>query len=102
MRMSGEMLPAQLASTAQYPIESMQPSIRAFWRRYLEVRKLERDAAESLLTLSMSFGAARMIQTAYESIQYSAQVSPIALCLLQVSFNILRAPSEAVTELLGL
>jgi hypothetical protein len=50
----------------------------------------------------MRFGAARMIQTAYETMQFSPQISPHALCMLQVSFNILREPSEAVSHLLGL
>ena len=100
MRISGEMLPAQFAETAQYPIESMQPSVRAFWQAYVDARGLDRPAA--LLTSSMKFGAARMIQTAYEAMQFSPQISPNALSLLQVSFNILREPSEAVIHLLGL
>lgn len=102
MRISGEMLPAQYADTAQYPIERMQPSIRAFWESYVGTRGLDRVAAEQLLTASMKFGAARMIQSAYEAMQFSAQISPHALCLLQVSFNILREPREAVIHLLGL
>jgi len=102
MRIAGEMPPAQLAETAQYPIESMQPAVRAFWRSYVEARGLAAEAARALLTTSLKFGAARMIQTAYEYMQFSPQISPNALCLLQVSFNILKEPSEAVTELLGL
>ena len=102
MQMSGEIPPAQLAETAQYPIEKMQPSIRAFWTSYVKVRALDRDTASALLALSMKFGAARMIQTAYEYMQFAPQISPNALCLLQVSFNILKEPSEAVTHLLGL
>jgi hypothetical protein len=102
MRMSGELLPAQFADTAQYSIESMQPAIRAFWQSYVDARELDRPAAAALLTLSMKFGAARMIQTAYEYMQYSPRISPNALCLLQVSFNILKTPSQAVTDLLGL
>jgi hypothetical protein len=68
----------------------------------VDARELDRRAAAALLTLSMKFGAARMIQTAYEYMQYSPQISPNALCLLQVSFNILKTPSQAVTDLLGL
>jgi thiamine kinase-like enzyme len=102
MRIGGQMLPAQFASTAQYPIEAMQPSARAFWQAYVEARELERTAARALLIRSMKYGAARMIQTAYESMQYSPQISPNALALLQVSFNILREPKDAVTHLLGL
>jgi phosphotransferase family enzyme len=102
MRMSGDVPPAQFAETAQYPIEGMQPSVRAFWQSYVDARGLDGAAARALLTSSMKFGAARMIQTAYETMQFSPQISASALCLLQVSFNVLREPSEATTHLLGL
>src|SRR5215510_7829336 len=102
MRISTELLPAQFAETAQYPIEKMQPSARAFWQAYIEARGIDGPAARALLTSSMKFGAARMIQTAYETMQFSPQISANALCLLQVSFNVLREPSEAVTNLIGL
>jgi aminoglycoside phosphotransferase (APT) family kinase protein len=102
MRIGADVPVAQSPNTAQYPIEMMQPSIRAFWQAYIAAMELERVAAETLLVRSMQYGAARMIQTAYESMQYSPQISPNALCLLQVSFNILKEPKEAVTHLLGL
>lgn len=102
MRISEELPPARSANTAQYPIERMQPSVRAFWQAYVEARGIDRARAQALLTSSMKFGAARMIQTAYESMQFSPQMSASALGLLQVSFNILREPSEAVAHLLAL
>jgi hypothetical protein len=43
-----------------------------------------------------------MIQTAYETMQYAPQISPNALGLLQVSFNVLKDPKQAVTHLMGL
>ena len=55
-----------------------------------------------MLMRSVKYGAARMIQTAYEAMQYSAQISPSALALLQVSLNILKEPKRAATQLLGL
>jgi len=102
MQIGGELPPARYVETAQFPIERMQPSIRALWQSYVAARGLGRDAAQPLLRQSMRFGAARMIQTAYETMQFSPQISPHALCMLQVSFNILREPSEAVIHLLGL
>jgi hypothetical protein len=102
MRVTTDVPVAQLANTAQYPIENMQPSVRAFWQAYVGTRGLDRQNAETLLVRSMRYGAARMIQTAYESMQYSPQIMSNALCLLQVSFNILREPRDAVTHLLGL
>jgi hypothetical protein len=102
MRIGADMLPTQIAATALYPIEAMRPSIRAFWQAYVETRGLDDAAAQALLTRSMKHGAARMIQTAYETMQYAPQISPNALGLLQVSFNVLKGPQEAVTHLLGL
>jgi hypothetical protein len=102
MRISADMPPAQYTGTAQYPIEAMQPSVRTLWQAYVDARGLDPQAVRPLLISSMKFGAARMIQTAYEAMQFSPQISPNALCLLQVSFNLLRQPSEAVTHLLGL
>lgn len=102
MRMSGDLPPARFAETAQYPIEAMQPSVRAFWNAYIEAMGLEHAAAQALLIRCIKYGAARMIQTSYEVTQYAPQMSPNALCLLQVSFNILKEPQEAATHLLGL
>jgi aminoglycoside phosphotransferase (APT) family kinase protein len=81
MRISEELPAAQLVNTAQYPIEAMQPSVRAFWQAYVDARGLDRLAARALLASSMKFGAARMIQTAYEAMQFSPQISANALGL---------------------
>ena len=102
MRIAPDMPPAMMINTAQYPIEAMQPSVRAFWQAYIAARGTTAAEARAMLISSMKFGAARMIQTAYESMQFSPQISANALCLLQVSFNVLREPSDAVTHLLGL
>lgn len=102
MRFGADVPAAQLEDSAQYPIEKMQPSIRAFWQAYIGMLELERAAADLLLVRSVKYGAARMIQTAYESMQYSPQILPSALGLLQVSFNILKEPKKAATQLLGL
>ncbi|KJC35602.1 hypothetical protein UP09_30710 [Bradyrhizobium sp. LTSP885] len=88
--------------SAPHPIAGMQPSIRAFWAAYVAELRLESAAADTMLMRSVKYGAARMIQTAYEAMQYSAQISPSALALLQVSLNILKEPKRAATQLLGL
>lgn len=91
-----------LVKRAQHPVESMQPALRAFWKGYVEARGIERQDAAVMLERSVRCGAARMIQTAYEYMYYSAAVSANILCLLQVSLNILSRPEEAIRELLGL
>jgi len=94
--------PAQSLHLAQYPIESMQPAIRRFWETYRDASGLVGPAATAYLELSVKYAAARMIQTVYEYMQRAPQLTPNALCLLQVSLNILHQPQEAIRDLLAL
>lgn len=82
--------------------EEIKEALAAYWLSYMNTRKLTGPAAKRMLVKCMSCGAARMIQTAYESIQSSPQISPYALCKLQMSMNILRDPAKAVQDLMGL
>lgn len=96
--------PAQYIDQAAYPLEAMQPAIRAFWQEYVAVRGLAADdeAARQLLERCMRHCAARMVQTVFEYMYASPQLSGNAVMLLQVSLNILQSPREAIAELLGL
>lgn len=94
--------PAEMVKRAQHPVESMQPALLAFWNNYVEARHIEPRAADALLERSVRYGAARMIQTAYEYMYYSTQISASTLCLLQASLNVLSRPREAMRDLLGL
>jgi hypothetical protein len=102
MRFDADRSLAAVEKTAAYPIERMQPSIRAFWQAYVDELKIDTEAADAMLIRSVRYGAARMIQTAYEALQYTAELSPTALALLQVSLNVLKDPKRAAVELLGL
>ncbi|MET0646830.1 MAG: hypothetical protein ABW208_09435 [Pyrinomonadaceae bacterium] len=92
----------QLVGAAQFPVEKMQPAIRAFWKTYVETRGLSNDEARDALERSVSYGAARMIQTAYEYMFHAPQITTSALYLLQLSLNILKSPREATASLLAL
>jgi hypothetical protein len=92
----------QLVSAAQFPVEKMQPAIRAFWKTYVETRGLNNEEARDALERSVSYGAARMIQTAYEYMFHAPQITTSALYLLQLSLNILKSPREATASLLAL
>lgn len=59
------------------------------------------ESAESLLR-AVRYGAARLIQTAFEQTQRSAALTGNVVCLLHLSFNILQRPHEAAAQLLGL
>jgi hypothetical protein len=92
----------QLVGSAQFPVERMQPAIRAFWRSYVETRGLGAEEARDALERGVVYAAARMIQTAYEYMFYAPQITASALYLLQLSLNILKSPREATASLLAL
>lgn len=100
--LSGGAAVAEAVASAPIDAESMKPALAAYWNAYAESRGLDAAAAQQKLLRSMSCAAARMIQTAYESIQATPQISPYALTKLQMSMNILRNPEAAVADFVGL
>ncbi len=102
MQMLGDTSPAQLVDMAQYPLEKMQPAIQTFWKTYVHTMQMDDTVSREWLERSVKYGAARMIQTAYECLSFSPQITANALCLLQVSLNILKSPQEAISDLLGM
>jgi hypothetical protein len=50
----------------------------------------------------MRHAAGRLIQTAFEYLQMTTQLSANAVSLVQLGANIMRAPRTAATALLGL
>jgi serine/threonine protein kinase len=100
--LNGGMGMADVAAASPFDAESIKPALVSYWSGYLQARKLDQSASRPMLTRCLSCAAARMIQTAYESIQASPQISQHALCKLQMSLNILRDPATAITDLMGL
>ena len=80
----------------------MQPSIQAFWTAYLGEINIRSGQENELLETSTRYAAARMIQTAFEYLQGSEQMTPFGINLLQVSLNILSKPKDAIKQLLGI
>lgn len=93
---------ADAVASAPYSGDDIKRALVAYWQSYIETRGLNPVISRQTLLRCMSCAAARMIQTAYESIQTSPQISQYALCKLQMSMNILRDPSAAVGDLMGL
>ena len=100
MPVSVDAPPSQLVEKAQFPLEHMQPAIRAFWKSYILTREVDDTVARDLLELTVKYAAARMIQTAYEYMYYSPQLNSSIVYLLQVSMNILESPKDAIAHLL--
>ncbi|HEX9943458.1 MAG TPA: phosphotransferase [Thermoanaerobaculia bacterium] len=92
----------QAAATSTYRAEDMQAALAAFWKSYARARVISGRAERRLLERTMASAAARMIQTAYEAIQQSQQMTPQGLCQLQMSMNVLHDPAAAAQEIAGL
>lgn len=100
--LGGETPLEQAALASPFDTDGIKPALAAYWSSYAANRSWNAETSRQMLQRCMSCAAARMIQTAYESIQMSPQISPQALCKLQMSMNILRDPATAVTDLIGL
>jgi hypothetical protein len=102
MPITGEAAPERFVELARYPLEAIQPAIRAFWHAY--VRRMGFDATTShhRLTRAVRYCAARLIQTCYESSQMTTHLMGTTQCMLQLSLNILQRPLEATIHLLGI
>jgi aminoglycoside phosphotransferase (APT) family kinase protein len=92
--------PADLVAGAPHPIQTMQPAMRAFWHAYAGAAP--DGAADALLERAIRYAAARMVQSAYETLPQAELITANAVLLLQLSSNILERPRVAVSDLLGL
>ncbi|PYQ26415.1 MAG: hypothetical protein DMF56_24350 [Acidobacteria bacterium] len=93
---TGETPPDRFLQFARYPLEKIQPALRAFWRSYAG------DAADERLLRTVRYAAARLTQAAYEQMQTVSEIGGTAVCALQLGLNILRRPQEAARHLLGI
>lgn len=89
------------AQLARYPLGWVQPAIHSCWSTYVRRRGLE-AAADHLLSGTVGFAAARLVQTAFESAHGSIRLTASDRLHLQVALNMLERPQEAIASLLGL
>ncbi|HVR41700.1 MAG TPA: phosphotransferase [Thermoanaerobaculia bacterium] len=87
---------------AAYPLEKIQPAIRAFWNAYASASHLEGAPADAMLERATACAGARLLQTVYESLNYSPSMTPNAIHEVQAAVNILRQPRAAAADLLGI
>lgn len=89
---------ARAAADAPYDEEAMKQAMHAFWHRYATRRRLSSKRFRRMRERALACAAARMIQTAFESVQRSTHVTAHALCALQMAMNILHDPATAVRD----
>jgi hypothetical protein len=99
---TGTETPEQLVTSTAFPIKSMQPAVRAFWNAYTKFNSIGARRANELLVRSARFCAARLVQTAYESLYSSDALSNVAVYMTQIALNIFNNTDDAVIRLLGI
>jgi hypothetical protein len=98
----GEEPPDRFLELAPYPLERMQPAMRAYWQAYVRDMGLDAVTAKAWLLRAVKYGAARLVQTGFEHMHLSTQLTGNLVCLLQLSLNIMQRPHEAIAHLLGI
>ena len=94
--------PDIMVAQARFPVERMQPAMRAFWHTYTDCRAVTGQAVRDLLRRTVLYTGARTVQTAFEMLQASPQANSGTVLLLQLSMNVLANPEQAAGELLGI
>ena len=94
-------VPAEGTDAAQYPLETIQPAMHAFWAAYVSSRGIAPREADAELERAVSYAGARMLQTVYESMAWAPSLTQHAVWQVQACINILQQPAAAATDLLG-
>jgi len=99
---TGEEPPDRFIELARYPLGKMQPALRSFWQSYVWRMGLDAATSYQWLVRAVKYGAARLVQTAFEGGQGSTQLTGNVICSLQLGLNMLDRPQEAAVHLLGI
>jgi hypothetical protein len=91
-----------LVAQTRYPVDNMQPAMRVFWRTYCDCLGVAAKKRRELLDRTVRYCGARMVQSAFESLQFAQQLNQGAILLLQASLNVLTKPAKAARDLLGI
>jgi Ser/Thr protein kinase RdoA (MazF antagonist) len=84
---------------SEHPIETIQPALLAFLNAYARSRGWE---PAELAARAVRFAAARMLQTAFETLDKVAEMTGAAVRLMQGSLNIFTRPDWAAEQLIGM
>lgn len=84
------------------PLEQVQPSIEAFWRRYASLAGWNDTDARRCLEKTVRYTALKLVHTCFESVQGVKDLPLYSAKILQLSLNLLQRPDEAIWELLGI
>lgn len=100
--MPGTVPPDRAVLLAQHLLAPMQPAIRAFWRSYAAQRRFGGPEARECLLRAVQYCGARLVQTAFEELEVTSDVTGAIVWLLQLSLNVMQRPEIAAAHLLGI
>ena len=89
-------------ATASFPLERMQPAVRAFWGEYRAGVRIAHGAAYAWLMRATRCAGARLLQTAFETAQFAPQPTRQVVGMLQLASSVVTRPLEAAVQLLGI
>lgn len=87
---------------ARYPLERMQPLLRALWQTYVQKTGLDDATAYPRLLRATRYAACRLVQTAFEYTRAMTHLTQHMVGLLQLCLNMLQHPDAAIAHLLGI
>jgi len=103
---TGDSPPDRCLNIAEMPLERMQPLLRSFWSSYhsrmRERVNVDHTEAQQLLLRALGYAPVRLLQSAFEEMRSSSQLTGRAICLAQLSLNMFQRSQRAFAELLGL
>jgi thiamine kinase-like enzyme len=83
-------------------LPQLQPSMDIFWQSYKQQMGWDEQTAAYQLLKAVRYTALRLIHGCFEAAPYTRSLQPSGAKMLQISFNILRAPAGAITQLFGI
>ena len=90
--------PGRAGEVAAGALAQFVPAMQAFWRAWVERLQLQPAGRAEILERCFVYGAARLVQSAYESLYQAQQVSLHALALLQLSLETMKSPGPLLAR----
>jgi aminoglycoside phosphotransferase (APT) family kinase protein len=102
MPISGELSSDERIARASLPLAGLRDTIRSLWDGYRRTADLTFHDGDRFLQRAVSLSAARLIQSAYESMCQAQRLEGLTVLLLQTAANILAQPRRAQVQLYGI
>jgi aminoglycoside phosphotransferase (APT) family kinase protein len=88
-----------MTSRSRIPLAEMQSCATSFWDAYARARGM--DSPDRFLQRALAYCGARLVQTAYEYMQYANRLTANAVYLIQMAANLVREPRRGIGLMLG-